>query len=127
MILFYYQGMAQTVLKNVVACPHCNGCLLLTPIDANQLVQPGAAALPPLGSPTQLGQLLDAWPSVPAHVAGMIPHALDEGGDALVARSRSRTPTSQRSPSPTPSRVEWMATLIEAGASDVREGIIRAP
>ena len=52
--------------------------------------------------------------------------ALDEGGDALVARSRSRTPTSQRSPSPTPSRVEWMATLIEAGASDVREGIIRA-
>ena len=45
--------------------------------------------------------------------------ALDEGGDALVARSRSRTPTSQRSPSPSPAHLRMMATLIEAGASDL--------
>ena len=41
------------------------------------------------------------------------------GGDALVARSRSRTPTSQRSPSPSPAHLRMMATLIEAGASDL--------
>ena len=40
-------------------------------------------------------------------------------GSAMAARSRSRTPTSQRSLSPSPAHLEWMATLIEAGASDV--------
>ena len=40
-------------------------------------------------------------------------------GSAIAIRSRSRTPTSQRSPSPSPARLEMMATLIEAGASDL--------
>ena len=41
--------MAKTVLKNVAACPHCGGCLLLSttavmPINADHLLQPDAAA-----------------------------------------------------------------------------------
>ena len=40
-------------------------------------------------------------------------------GSAMATRSRSRTPTSQRSPSPSPAHLRMMATLIEAGASDL--------
>ena len=40
-------------------------------------------------------------------------------GSAMATRSRSRTPTNQRSPSPSPAHLRMMATLIEAGASDL--------